>query len=84
MIIIINGFECFMVLIGNYECVMFLDIIFMFLFRDLIFGDIDGVQMLGCLELDEEDLVLCIYVCFGKYNYVFILCDCLIMIEKEG
>lgn len=43
MIIIINGFECFMVLIGNYECVMFLDIIFMFLFRDLIFGDIDGV-----------------------------------------
>jgi len=41
-------------------------------------------QKLGCLELDEEDLALCTYVCPGKYDYGPILRDNLDMIEKEG
>lgn len=73
-----------MVLIGSYECVMFLDILFILLLCDLIVCDFDGVILLGVLEFDEEDLVLCIFVCLGKYEYGLILCDCLIMIEKEG
>jgi len=36
------------------------------------------------LELDEEDLALCTYVCPGKYEYGPILRDNLTTIEKEG
>lgn len=79
-----NGSERSMVPIGNYERVMPLDIIPTLLLRDLISGDTDSAQTLGCLELDEEDLALCTYVCPGKYNYAPILRDCLATIEKEG
>ena len=77
-----NGSERSMVPIGNYERVMPLDIIPTLLLRDLISGDTDGAQTLGCLELDEEDLALCTYVCPGKYNYAPILRDCLTTIER--
>lgn len=79
-----NGSERSMVPIGNYERVMPLDILPTLLLRDLISGDTDSAQTLGCLELDEEDLALCTYVCPGKYNYGPILRSCLATIEKEG
>ncbi len=79
-----NGSERSMVPIGNYERVMPLDIIPTLLLRDLISGDTDSAQTLGCLELDEEDLALCTYVCPGKYNYGPILRNVLTTIEKEG
>ena len=79
-----NGSDRSMVPIGNYERIMPLDIIPTLLLRDMISGDTDGAQTLGCLELDEEDLALCTYVCPGKYNYGPILRDCLTTIEKEG
>tara|TARA_R110000868_G_scaffold77835_6_gene222615 strand:- start:6472 stop:7815 length:1344 start_codon:yes stop_codon:yes gene_type:complete len=79
-----NGSDRSMVPIGNYERVMPLDILPTLLLRDMISGDTDGAQSLGCLELDEEDLALCTYVCPGKYNYGPILRDCLDKIEKEG
>ncbi|MDP5129474.1 MAG: Na(+)-translocating NADH-quinone reductase subunit A [Paraglaciecola sp.] len=79
-----NGSDRSMVPIGNYERVMPLDILPTLLLRDMIAGDTDGAQTLGCLELDEEDLALCTYVCPGKYNYGPILRDCLDKIEKEG
>ena len=58
-----------MVPIGTYERVMPLDILPTLLLRDLIVGDTDSAQALGCLELDEEDLALCSFVCPGKYEY---------------
>ena len=79
-----NGSDRSMVPIGNYERIMPLDILPTLLLRDMISGDTDGAQNLGCLELDEEDLALCTYVCPGKYNYGPILRDCLEQIEKEG
>ena len=79
-----NGSERSMVPIGNYERVMPLDILPTLLLRDLISGDTDSAQTLGCLELDEEDLALCTYVCPGKYTYGPILRNCLTTIEKEG
>ncbi|GAC16939.1 Na(+)-translocating NADH-quinone reductase subunit A [Aliiglaciecola lipolytica] len=79
-----NGSDRSMVPIGNYERIMPLDILPTLLLRDLISGDTDSAQTLGCLELDEEDLALCTYVCPGKYNYGPILRDCLTTIEKEG
>lgn len=79
-----NGSERAMVPVGNYENVMPLDILPTQLLRSLIVGDTDMAQALGCLELDEEDLALCSYVCAGKYEYGPILRDNLTRIEKEG
>ncbi len=79
-----NGGERAMVPIGNYERVMPLDILPTLLLRDLLAGDTDGAQALGCLELDEEDLALCTYVCPGKYEYGPVLRDVLTRIEQEG
>ena len=73
-----------MVPIGSYEKVMPLDINPPYFLRSLIIGDTEKAQELGCLELDEEDLALCAFVCPGKYNYGPMLRDVLTHIEKEG
>ena len=73
-----------MVPIGMYEQVMPLDILPTFLLRSLIVGDTEEAQALGCLELDEEDLALCTFVCPGKYEYGPLLRDSLTKIELEG
>lgn len=78
------GSERAMVPIGSYERVMPLDILPTQLLRALIVGDTEIAQSLGCLELDEEDLALCTFVCPGKYEYGPILRDNLTRIEKEG
>ncbi|MEJ6654747.1 MAG: Na(+)-translocating NADH-quinone reductase subunit A [Pseudomonas sp.] len=79
-----NGSPRAMIPVGNYEEIMPLDILPTQLLRYLIVGDTEMAQKLGCLELDEEDLALCSYVCAGKYEYGPILRDNLTRIEKEG
>ena len=79
-----NGSERAMVPVGSYENVMPLDILPTQLLRALIVGDTEMAQALGCLELEEEDLALCSYVCSGKYEYGPILRDNLTRIETEG
>ena len=73
-----------MVPVGAYERVMPLDILPTQLLRSLIVEDTEQAQLLGCLELDEEDLALCTFVCPGKYEYGPILRANLTRIEKEG
>ncbi|KGQ46109.1 Na(+)-translocating NADH-quinone reductase subunit A [Gallibacterium anatis] len=80
----VNGGHRAMVPIGTYERVMPLDIIPTLLLRDLSAGDTDSAQALGCLELDEEDLALCTFVCPGKNEYGPMLRAALDKIEKEG
>lgn len=70
--------------IGMYEQVMPLDIIATSLLKALLVQDTETAQMLGCLELDEEDLALCTFVCPGKNEYGPLLRQCLTYIEKEG
>jgi Na+-transporting NADH:ubiquinone oxidoreductase subunit A len=79
-----NGSERAMVPVGSYEDVMPMDMLPTQLLRALIVGDTEMAQALGCLELEEEDLALCSYVCPGKYEYGPILRDNLTRIEKEG
>ncbi|WP_281646871.1 Na(+)-translocating NADH-quinone reductase subunit A [Parendozoicomonas sp. Alg238-R29] len=79
-----NGSERAMVPVGSYEKIMPLDILPTQLLRSLIVGDIEVAGQLGALELDEEDLALCTYVCPGKYEYGPILRDNLTRIEQEG
>ena len=64
-----NGSPRAMVSIGSFEQVMPLDILPTPLLKSLLVRDTDGAQALGCLELDEEDLALCSFVCNGKYEY---------------
>ncbi len=64
-----NGSPRAMVSTGSFEQVMPLDILPTPLLKALLVRDTDGARELGCLELDEEDLALCSFVCNGKYNY---------------
>ncbi len=73
-----------MVPIGMYERVFPIDILPTFLLRALLIGDIEKAEELGCLELDEEDLGLCSFVCPSKIEYGPLLRHVLTIIEKEG
>lgn len=79
-----NGSPRAMVPVGAFEDVMPLDILPTQLLRYLLVRDTDMAQKLGCLELDEEDLALCSFVCVGKYDYSPVLRQNLNQIEREG
>ena len=78
-----NGSPRAMVPIGAYERVMPFDLLPTFLLRALVAGDIEWAEEMGCIELDEEDLALCTFVCPGKTEYGPLLRAMLARIEKE-
>jgi len=80
----LNGDLRALVPIGNYEKVMPLDILATPLFRSLLVEDIEEAEKLGCLELVEEDVSLCSFVCPSKIDFGAILRKTLSAIEKEG
>ena len=73
-----------MVSIGSFERFMPLDILPTPLLRALVVGDTEQAEALGCLELEEEDLALCTFLCPSKLNYGPLLRSVLNRIEKEG
>lgn len=79
-----NGDAGPMVPLGGYDRVMPLDVLPTPLIRALMVGDSDMAQALGCLELDEEDLALCAFVCPGKIDHGSLLRQMLERIEKDG
>ena len=79
-----HGSDGAMVPIGMYERVMPMDIQPTFLLRALIVSDVEYAQQLGCLELDEEDLALCTFVCPSKTEYGPLLRGVLNEIERGG
>ncbi|MCP4036262.1 MAG: Na(+)-translocating NADH-quinone reductase subunit A [bacterium] len=79
-----NGSPRAMVPIGMYERVMPMDILPTFLLRSILVGDLERAEELGALELAEEDLALCTFVCPGKTEYGPVLRRNLELIEKEG
>lgn len=79
-----HGSHRAMVPIGAFEKVMPLDLQITWLLRSLLARDVEMAQRLGCLELDEEDLALCSYVCSGKIDYGGYLRQVLNQIEEEG
>ncbi|MCS5638659.1 MAG: Na(+)-translocating NADH-quinone reductase subunit A [Myxococcota bacterium] len=80
----LNGAERAMVPIGSYERVMPMDILPTFLLRSMLVGDVERAEELGALELDEEDLALCTFVCHSKIDYGPVLRRNLEIIESEG
>lgn len=79
-----NGSARAMVPIGMYERVMPMDILPTFLLRAMVVGDVERAEQLGALELDEEDLALCTFVCTSKTNYGVVLRKNLQTIQEEG
>ncbi|MEL7450460.1 MAG: Na(+)-translocating NADH-quinone reductase subunit A [Pseudomonadota bacterium] len=73
-----------MVSTGVFESLMPLDILPTPLLKALLVQDTDRARELGCLELDEEDLALCSFVCNGKYEYGPFLRQNLEEIEVNG
>ncbi len=67
-----------------YDRVMPLDIIPLALLKSLAVKDTENASSLGCLELVEEDLALCSFVCPGKNDFGPMLRDVLTEIELEG
>ena len=70
--------------IGVYERVMPMDLLPTFLARAIVMRDTERAEELGCLELDEEDMALCSFVCPGKTDFSTPLRDVLNELEKEG
>lgn len=79
-----EGSERAMVPLGTYEKVMPMDLLPTQLLRALIVRDTEQAQQLGALELEEEDVALCTFVCPGKYEYGTLLRDNLTTIQSEG
>ncbi|MDG2126316.1 MAG: Na(+)-translocating NADH-quinone reductase subunit A [Verrucomicrobiales bacterium] len=73
-----------MVPVGAYENVMPLDILPTQLLRALASDDDDEAAGLGALELAEDDLALCSYVCPGKEDWGTHLRNCLDRLEKDA
>ena len=79
-----NGSNRAIVPVGVYETVMPMDILATPLLKSLVVGDSDQAQLLGCLELDEEDVSLFTFVDPGKHDFGPVLRANLTKIEKEG
>ncbi|MCX7082656.1 MAG: Na(+)-translocating NADH-quinone reductase subunit A [Methylococcales bacterium] len=79
-----NGSNRAIVPVGVYESVMPMDILATPLLKALVIGDSDQAQLLGCLELDEEDVSLFTFVDPGKHDFGPVLRANLTKIEKEG
>ena len=81
---LMNGSDRPIIPIGIYEEVIPMNFLPAILLRNVVLMDTEKIQALGGLELDEEDLSLCSYVCPGKYDFGSLLRAGLNKIEVEG
>ncbi|MDH3347292.1 MAG: Na(+)-translocating NADH-quinone reductase subunit A [Desulfobulbaceae bacterium] len=70
--------------LGTYEKMIPLNIIATSLLKSVATGNTEKAAELGCLELVEEDLALCSFVCPGKNNFGPMLRTVLRKIEQDG
>jgi len=79
-----NGRATALVPIDAFEKMIPMEVLTEPLLRALMIGDTDQARGLGCLELVEEDLALCSFICPGKNDYGAVLRVNLNTIELEG
>lgn len=80
----LNGAPRAIVPIGLYEKVFPFDMVTTYLLRAIAVRGFEEAEKLGCLELDEEDLALCTFVCPGKTDFGPLLRENLTRILEEG
>ena len=79
-----NGSPRAIVPIATYEGVFPFRMLATQLLKAIIIRDTQAAQELGCLELIEEDLALCSFVCPAKHTFEPLLRDILEMIRREN
>ncbi len=81
---LLNGADRTFVMSGDYEKVLPMDIYPVYLAKSIMADDIEEMEGLGILEVDEEDMALCSYICPSKHDFGAIVRSGLDLIEKEG
>jgi len=78
-----NGEKRAFVMTGEYESVLPMDIFPQHVFRAIKANDIEKMEGLGILELGEEDVALCEFVCTSKQPLQQLLRDGLEMLRNS-
>jgi len=79
-----HGDERALVMTGQYESVVPMDIFPQYLVKAIIYNDFEQMEGLGIYEVVEEDLALCEFVCTSKQPVQQILRTGLDIIRLEG
>ena len=79
-----NGEHRAWVVSGEYEAVLPMDVYPQHLMRAIKSNDFEKMEGLGILELGEEDIALCEYVCTSKQPLQHMLREALDMIREQG
>ncbi len=79
-----HGEKRALVVTGQYEKVVPMDLHPMQLIKSIMFGDLDQMEGLGIYEVLEEDLALCEFVCTSKNPVQKVLRDGLDMMREQG
>ena len=79
----LNGGERAIVVTGQFEKVMPLDIYPIQLIKACMIEDIDAMENLGIYEVDEEDFALCEYIDTSKINIQEVIRKGLDLMRKE-
>ena len=79
-----HGEERAFVVTGEYEKVLPMDILPVYLLKAILANDFEAMENLGIYEVIEEDLALCEFVCTSKINVQEILAEGLTIMEEEG
>ena len=78
-----HGAERAIVVSGQYDKVVPMDILPEFLIKAILAEDIDKMEQLGIYEVVEEDLALCEFVCTSKVNIQEIVRNGINLMIKE-
>ena len=79
----VNGGDRALVVTGEYEKVVPMDILPTYLVKACLAEDIDKMEQLGIYEVAEEDLALCEFVCTSKIEVQKIIRDGINLMIKE-
>ncbi len=80
----VKGGERHMIMSGEYDKVLPMDIYGEYLIKALIAGDIDKMEQLGIYEVAPEDFALAEFVCSSKMELQRIVREGLNMLRKEN
>lgn len=80
----VNGGKRALIMTGQFDRIMPLNIMVDYLLRAVLAGDTDEAIELGILETAPEDFALCDFICPSKTEVQSIIRKGLAMIEEEG
>jgi Na+-transporting NADH:ubiquinone oxidoreductase subunit A len=79
-----HGEERAFVMTGQYDKVLPMNILPVFLLKAILAKDIEKMEELGIYEVAEEDFALCEFVCTSKIDVQHIISQGLDLIQEEG